>query len=194
MNMPNSEASGPGETGPFREVIVLLEPVEYPPMNHSSLLASILVRYPEIGTLKMLPGSRCIRLGFFVNGVYGPGSLDRFFRHFRDSIDTLTYLTGVKPSLLDVCLSHRETVLVIELDRDIDTISLEEISLIATLVRDQFGADLLCGESSADVEDSAWYEDLIQHMLEDIGEETFLHELIGFREGNRVLVYDKSVG
>ncbi len=172
------------------------EPVEYPPTNHtnhSNLLASILVRYPEIGTLKMLPESRCMRLGFFINGVCGPESMDRFFRHFKDNIDALTYLTGVQPRLLDLRLSHEETVSVIELHRDIDTISLEEISLTVALMREQFGPDLLCGEDGADAEDSAWYEDFIQHMLADIAEEAFLHELIGFREGNRVLVYDKSL-
>jgi hypothetical protein len=135
-----------------------------------------------------------MRLGFFVRGLYESGDLDDFFRFLEDSIDTLVFLTGRNSTLLDVCLTHREALSIIELDRDVDSISLGEISLIVSLMQDHFGADLLCGEGTADVEDTAWYEDFIQHMLEDINQETSLHELIGFREGNRVMVFDKSLG
>ena len=43
-----------------------------------------------------------------------------------------------------------------------------------------------------DIEDVAWYDDFIQHVLEDINGETPLDELIGFREGGRILVFNKS--
>lgn len=170
----------------------MLQHEERPSTNHSNLLASILVRYPEIGTLQVLPHSRCMRFGFFAKGFQDSKPFESFCRHLTDSIEALTFLGGKQPTILDIRVSHDEDFSLIELDRDMSSISLQEISLVVALLQGYFGGSLICSDDVDDIGDVAWYDDFIAHVLEDINSETPLQELIGFREGGRILVFNKS--
>jgi len=163
----------------------------YPGTSHGNLLASILARYPQIGTLQVLPESRCMRLGFFVKSSNEAVELQNFYQHIVDSISSLVFLAGRRLKHFNIQLTRCEDLSIIELDRDLATISLSEISLVVSLMEEHFGAELLRSEEADEIEDPAWYDELIQHMLEDIGSETHLQRLIGFREGNRIMVFDK---
>lgn len=162
-------------------------------MDHTSLLASILVRYPEIGSVKVLPDSRSMRLCFFLKDSPELEHMDKFSLLIEDSIQVLVTVNRKTPVTFNLSVSNQDNIYVIELVRDIHTITLEEISLIASLMRQYFPNALLYDGEDINAEEGAWYDEFIQHMLEDIGQATFLPELIGFREDNRVLVFDKSV-
>ena len=93
---------------------------------------------------------------------------------------------------MELSVSEYENFSLIELDRDMATISPQEISLIVYLFQEHFESRLVTSDEDGDIEDVAWYDDFIQHVLEDINGETPLDELIGFREGGRILVFNKS--
>jgi hypothetical protein len=173
------------------EVSVLLQHEEYLSPNHGSLLASILIRYPQIGTLQVLSHSRCMRFGFFIKGLSDSEPFLEFSRQLSDSIEALIFLTGRQLRVLDMQVSRYEDFSVLELDRDMSSISLQEISLIISLLQEYFGEKLF-GSDEATEEDLTWHDDFIQHMLEDINNDTPLQELIGFREDGRILVFNKS--
>lgn len=170
----------------------MLQYDEYSATNHGNLLATILVRHSQIGTLQVLPHSRCLRFGFFVKGSWDPNTFQEFSRYLSESIKTLVFLAGKELTVMDLHVSEYGEFSVIELDRDMATISPQEISLIVLLLQEQFGPDLVASDEGGDIEDVAWYDDFIQHVLEDINGETPLDELIGFREGGRILVFNKS--
>ncbi|NMB12030.1 MAG: hypothetical protein GX977_07070 [Firmicutes bacterium] len=175
----------------MHEVSALLQHEEYLSTNHGNLLASILVRYPQIGTLQVLPHSRCMRFGFFVKGPSDSEPFLEFSKCLSDSIEALVFLAGKQLAVLDMQVSRYEDFSLLELARDMSSLSLQEISLIVSLLEEHFGEGLVCSAEDTE-EDLTWYDDFIQHVLEDINNDTPLQELIGFREGGRILVFNKS--
>ncbi len=189
------------DTGPFGigcflvclfEVNVLLQHDECSSTNHGNLLATILVRHSQIGTLQVLPHSRCLRFSFFVKGSWDPGAFQEFSGYLSESIEALVFLAGKELSVMELRVLEYGDFSVIELDRDMASISPQEISLVVLLLQEQFGSELVASDNDGDIEDVAWYDDFIQHVLEDINGGTPLDELIGFREGSRILVFNKS--
>lgn len=170
----------------------MLQHDEYSSTNHGNLLATILVRHSQIGTLQVLPNSRCLRFGFFVKGSWDPSTFQEFSGYLSESIEALVFLAGKELTVMDLRVLEYGDFSVIELDRDMASISPQEISLVVLLLQERFGSDLIASDNDGDVEDIAWYDDFIQHILEDINGGTPLDELIGFREGGRILVFNKS--
>ncbi|NMB45555.1 MAG: hypothetical protein GX998_04000 [Firmicutes bacterium] len=170
----------------------MLQHEEHPLSNHGNLLASILVRYSQIGTLQILSHSRCMRFGFFAKGLCNSKPFMDFCKHLSDSIEALLFLTNKQLMVLDIRVSRHADFSLIELDRDMDSISLQEISLVVSLLQGYLGANLVCSDEHEQIEDVSWYDDFIQQVLECIDSDTPLQELIGFRENGRVLVFNKS--
>ena len=69
------------EKGSLDEVIVVLQRDTYAAKGHGNLLALLLARYPQLGTLQILPQSRTMRFGFFVKGPWDVARFTKFGEH-----------------------------------------------------------------------------------------------------------------
>lgn len=161
--------------------------------NSVGLLISILVRYPEVGTVKYQPDDRSLRFTFMISGLVSDEVFQSFSQRLKESLLTFAFVGGRR---MRVCLLEKTDYngfTLSEIHRDVESLSREEISLIASLLADQFG-ERVVKEAQEPLleEDQLYQEELIEHMLDDLRQGQVMKDLIGFRENGRVFVFDKA--
>jgi hypothetical protein len=161
--------------------------------NSVGLLISILVRYPEVGTVKYQPEERTLRFTFMVSDLVEEKTFRGFADRLKESLLTFAFVSGRR---MRVCLlenTEYNGFTLIELHRDVESLSREEISLVASLLGESF-VDRVVKEAQEPLleEDQVYQEELIEHMLDDLRQGQLTKDLIGFRENGRVFVFDKA--
>lgn len=161
--------------------------------NSIGLLISILVRYPEVGTIKYEPDQKVLKFTFILNKRLGSERFRIFTRKLEESLGALAVVTQRELALVAVERFDYKQFTLIEVKRDVESLSQEEISLLSSLAHDYFGNSLVMeGNEPIQEEDLLLQEELIDHMLEDIKENLVEKDLIGFREEGRVFVFNKN--
>jgi len=162
-----------------------------PPAGDAHLLASILARYPEIGSLEFCPQSNHFTFTFLITAT--GLNMPAFRERFTDSLHAYSFLTGHAVDLLIVDWVEEAGVTLLKVVRDLATLRHEEIGLLVGLVQQEFSDLIACETDGAGHEcDGAIQEELIQHMLEDLRDTPRTLELIGFRRDGRVVVYHRQ--
>lgn len=165
----------------------------YESSNSVGLLISVLLSYPEIATMRFCPDSRCLRFAFMLSKSVTSRQFSSFKAWFEESLRVLSDLTKNQLTVLEVTRTEAEDFCMLEVKRDIESLTREEISLISSLVDDRFGQDLISESGEAlSKEDQRVQEELIDQMLEDFRESAHERVLVGFREDGRVLVFNKD--
>ena len=158
-----------------------------------NLLISILVRYPEIGTINFDPTNNSLKLTFMISDI--PTSTE--FLHAKkvilSSIAAYHMLENVTGAISDIQMSNAyDKVVMLTIFRDVHTLSKGEIALVITLLREKFKERLVTDYNDAvPEEDLLVQEELIDNMLANMKEQHVGHGLIGIREDGRVLVFNK---
>ena len=157
-----------------------------------NLLISLLIRYPEIATIKFDPQNSCLILKFMLSSL--PSELE--FSTIKDllinSIIAYNRLESFPLKTSEVELHTHIQVAMITIIRDVYTLSKNEITLIITLLEDNFKKFLVIDSSdSQQEEDLLIQEEVIENMLDNIKSHQHLHGLLGIRESGRVLVFNK---
>lgn len=163
--------------------------------NSVGLLISILVRYPEVGSIKFNPKSKVLRLNFILNQYLSDLDFENFQNHLTNSLEVYNILEGKKTLITELKKIDYEKITLLEIDRDVETLNQEEISLIIDLMREKFDS-LLVADSNYEAvldEELEMQEELIEHMLEDTKTSFQEKNLIGFREEGKVLVFNKDL-
>ncbi len=155
------------------------------------LLIAILVRFPCIGTIHCEPETGTLRLVFLLQEAQ-PG-FEEFSRGFQAHLSLFHSLTGKRPKVS--ALHHKETgqLTVVEVVRDLASISLAELRLIVQLVHDFYGESVI--QEGPDVkEDDAVEQDMIIEALLREYLEFGRERLTGFRDNGKVLVFSTALG
>ena len=158
----------------------------------ANLLISILVRYPEVGTINYEAESGALRFTFMLATI--PAADE--FTHIKDkllaSIAAYHLLEGIKGARVDVCLIPCDRVAMLAIRRDVATLTKGEMALIIVFLRDALKDRLVADENDAILEeDLLVQEEVISDMLESMKRENAAGGLIGIREDGRVLVFNK---
>ncbi|MEG6586426.1 hypothetical protein [Dendrosporobacter sp. 1207_IL3150] len=157
-----------------------------------NLLISILVRYPEIGTISFDPNNESLKLTFMLSGIPTQPEFLTTKKLILSSIAAYHQLEGLNIHITDVQLSTYENVAILNIFRDVATLSKSEIAMIIALLRDKFKDRLVADLNDSMLEeDLLIQEELIDNMLENIKKHHAAHCLIGIREDGRVLVFNK---
>lgn len=89
-------------------------------------------------------------------------------------------------------VSSDDGIGILQITRDVATLSQTELALIVELVLDRFGPDLIVDDGDSLVEEDMLAQDeLIREMLADLQDGRLERNLIAFRDGGRVLVFNK---
>ncbi len=157
-----------------------------------NLLISILVRYPEVGTISYNSTNQSIKLTFMLAGLPDDKQIDCIVKHITQSLSVYHLLKNVKQSLLTISMNRHEPMSILTIIRDVHSLTRGEIALIISLLRDKV-VDLLVTDASEFLveEDLLIQEELIESMLENMKQKYDHHSLIGIREDGRVLVFNK---
>lgn len=158
----------------------------------ANLLISILVRYPEIGKVNYDAEAGTINLTFMFSGNPAATELAVIKDRLLASIEAYHALEGIRGGSADVLCSTCDSVAMLTLRRDVDTLSRGEIALVIALLRESLKDRLVADENDSILEEDLLVQDeVIGTMLESMKKDHSGNALIGIREDGRVLVFNK---
>ncbi|MGE0489648.1 MAG: hypothetical protein AB7S38_10590 [Vulcanimicrobiota bacterium] len=170
-----------------------------------TFLTSLLVRFPELGSACLAEGGAVLLLDFYLQEQL----LEHQFEVFREQL-ILSWEVFFDLQRMDArhySVSRSEArrgefvsgdpeddveVDSIQIQRDIETLSLEELTMVVTLVREAFERALALNEEMPD-DEAGFQEEVLHRSLERLrahppGESS----LTGFRDDMRVLIYSSE--
>lgn len=161
--------------------------------NSMSLIAFLLVRYPEIGSVRFDPEQKTLQFSFMLIKALSGDEFDTFKEKLLASLSSIAQLQDRGLGRTEVSYTEYEGLTFLEIIRDIESLNQEEIALIIGVVQQFFeGYLLLDQEETVQEEDIILQEEMIEHMLEDLKDSRQEKRLIGFREEGRVLVFNRA--
>lgn len=161
--------------------------------NSMSLIAFLLVRYPEIGTVRFDPEQKTLQFSFILNKVLPESDFGLFKENLLLSLNAISELQERTVGLIQISFSVCDGLSFLEIQRDVDSLNQEEIALIIGVTRRYFEGDLLLDQQeNLQEEDIVLQEEMIEHMLEDLKDSRQEKRLIGFREEGRVLIFNRA--
>ncbi|NLW07263.1 MAG: hypothetical protein GX039_04695 [Clostridia bacterium] len=156
------------------------------------LLISILVRFPEVGTINYEPRDQVLRFTFMLNQPLKEDELEQFNSKFRKSLEIYNFLEGRQPRVINLKYTPYDQLMSLEIQRDVNSLSRDEIGLIIALVRETFETRLVFENNDQIMEEELLIqEELIDRMLESVRGTVPQRQLIAFREEGRVMVFNK---
>lgn len=163
-----------------------------------AFLTSLLVRFPELGSATLGPHRGGIRLEFYLDSEIDSQRFDEFIAKFKMSWDLFFELLRVTPHdrritrVVEYPSEENEQdaeVEIIRVTRDLETLTLEELSMMVSLIKDRFIATLIEGEPIAPAE-ARYQEQVLLRSLDRVRSDPYAFgNLTGFRDDMRVLVY-----
>ncbi len=154
-----------------------------------NLLVSLLVRYPEIASLTFEPRRNSITMKFLFVQLADEEILRVNF--LEESLAAFYELVKVRPMLCNIQLEVEGKLTVLNVERDVATISKSEIVLLVTILREQIQGLLVSDIVEQQIEEAGFHEELIENMLNSIKSNYGGQGLVGIREEGRVLVFNK---
>lgn len=172
-------------------------------------LTSLLSCHPQVGSASLTEGGRVLVLEFFLDSPLRSSRLREFSREFKEALEVFCMLKGLHPGKVRVqragsprSASQEGSAEGLEepwpdrtdsfqLSRDLDTVTVEELSMLVALVEEEFPRDLLIGDEleEPDEETREDQETQLFHSLERLRHASRRMDLVGFRDDLRVLVY-----
>ncbi|MGI6081398.1 MAG: hypothetical protein ACOYEP_00810 [Limnochordia bacterium] len=159
----------------------------------ATLLISILLRYPEISSVRFLPQDGCIGFTFLLRQPENGVCLASFEHSVLSHLDAFSALGKVEKGFVSVECKTYGTLTVVEVIREVKAFSRQELSMLISLIRDHFGDALVVETGDAlHLEEQMLEEGLIDDILEDVRRAGPWRELMGFRDAGRVLIFNKN--
>lgn len=155
------------------------------------LLISILLRYPEVSVIRYEPNENVLGFSFISSDTIDDEYLKKIETTLIDGIEAWNLLENRKPKIMEIYTESTDGLSKIEMLRDMDSLSLEEVSLLVSLL-DQMGVEIIVeGNESYLEEDLLLQEEVIRHLLDNIKKCDYNKNLFAFREEGRVLVFNQ---
>lgn len=165
-----------------------------PDMDAVNLLVSILVCYPEIGTVSYEPKDETLHFSFTLQGMLTAETFQKTAQYLEESILTYHELEGFFGARINFTLEGQGNTAFFHIDRDVETLSRGEINMIANLMREIFEKLLLSEQEEKNdlyEEEEMLREEAIDHMIGSLKASRIHERMIGVREGGRVMVFNK---
>ena len=158
-----------------------------------SLIVSLLIRYPEIATLKLNPEDCSLNFTFIFRHKFSSDEKKAFWEELKMSLEALAVLDQAKPQIIDYSFKRQGDLSFLEIKRDIVSFSPDELSLIIKIIKGRYDREVIKEEDSeTGEEDLLFQEEMIAHMLEELKEGPQDQELTGIREEGRVMIFNHS--
>ena len=155
-----------------------------------SLVCAILVRYPEIASMRSMPGDGTIRFTFAIARRLDRRELAGVTAEIEEHVGALLALAG-EPGEIRVECETALRVTFVHVVRDLETFTKDELALLTAYFSGRFG-DALVRNPITDQhpdEDPAFQEELVEVAIEALRDPAQSKSLVGFRDEKRVLVY-----
>ncbi len=155
-----------------------------------SLVCALLVRYPEIASIRSMPGDGTVRFSYAVASRIDRATQRGIGEEIEAHVDGFLSLVGDRGEIKVECESDRALSFV-HVTRDLETFTKDELAMLTSFLADRFGNALVRNpvpDEQAD-EDPAFQDELAESAIEALRDPAQSKSLVGFREEKRVLVY-----
>ena len=133
----------------------------------ANLLTSILLCYPEIGTINLDPKENLVKFTFYLSNSLTTDAIALFEERMQQSLNAYYFILNKDVEVCSCSFQTQDYFSTLEFQRDVLTLTQKEVALIVALLKEQFGDNLITDEEDdLLVDDSALHEELIGHMLE----------------------------
>ncbi len=169
-------------------------PVESP--DTVSLIIALLVRFPEIASVRSFPATGTVRFSFVTACKLDRAAQTAVVDLIDEHIQSLLQLGEERPNALHVECETDKAVTFVHLTRDLASFTKEELLMLVGLLSQRFGETLVrnpAAEENAD-EDPVAQEELVDYAIDSMRDPQQQKSLVGFREEKRVLVYFLKAG
>lgn len=157
-----------------------------------SLLISILVRFPEIATIKFDALHDLIIFRLMIKRIPNKKILFSLKEQIISCIKTYNLLLEQKEQYIDISFEECEQIVIFTITRDVKSISRGEIAVVIAILHDALKDIIICDTNETlQEEDLIIQEELIDNMLDRVTKEVNKPSLIGIREDGKVLVFNK---
>ncbi|WP_455048149.1 hypothetical protein [Mitsuokella sp.] len=160
-------------------------------------LAALLVCYPEISSVTYDPKKTTLTFDFVVRGSYPEKELNAFTKLLSESIETYHALMDGRQAYAAIRgeeIVTKTRTIMFHVDRDVSSLDRGELTLMARLFMDHFGKALLVDShslKSLEQDFASVQSELLDQMLGQARELHFRMHMVGLREGDRVVVYNR---
>ena len=158
------------------------------------LLASVLVCFPEIAAVSYDPCEGMLTMAFFARAQLSPAEAEEFTAFLGESIESFHAIEGSVVTAMDFSYERHDGLMMLHLARRMDEVTEREIGLTVQLLTDRFGEALLVDAHGADVPDAEFRQmqhDALDRMLTAVREMPLRDRLVGIRERDQVVVYNR---
>ena len=158
------------------------------------LLASVLVCFPEIEAVSYEPEKAFLTMDFVVRTRIPPAEIEAFAAFLAESIETYHALEDSVASDMDFSYEQHDELTMLHLARRMDELSERELSLIVQLLKERFAETLLVdphGVEAPDTEFRMLQHETLERMLVAVREIPLRERLVGIRERDQVIVYNR---
>jgi hypothetical protein len=156
-----------------------------------SLVCALLVRFPELASIRSGPTERTLRLTFAVRQRVDKSMQATLAEALEDHVRGFLALGKEEPAVLRIESEGDRTLTFIHVTRDLETFSKEELELQVGFFGDRCGDALVRNpppDDHLDV-DPAAEDEAALYAVEALRDPARSKSLVGFREEKRVLVY-----
>lgn len=160
--------------------------------NSIGLLISILVRYPEVATIKFEPKLQTLSFTFLLRELPDAVARAELEAVLHDSLAAYRTLEQLDDAPLSLTLAADADTGLLEISHDAGSLTQGELSLIVGIINERFADELIVDDAESPLDDDFFAQDeLIRAMLADLQDGQPERNLIAFRDGGRVLVFNK---
>ncbi len=155
-----------------------------------NLVCALLVRYPEIASIRSMPGEGTVRFTFAIGRRMDRSTQRAIAEEIEAHVNGFLALTHDGGDLAVECESERAHSFV-HVTRDLVTITKDELGMLTALFAQRFGEALVRNpvpDEHPD-EDPAAQDELVECAIEALADPAQSKSLVGFREEKHVLVY-----
>lgn len=157
-----------------------------------SPLIAMLVRYPEIGTVKYDPRQQVLHFTLLVTGELPPDEFGRLRQLLTDTLEVYNLMDQRRLAVLELRQESYGELTSLAITRDVVTLTPAEIWTIIEFFRDRFEGRLVAEPTDMVGEDELIAQDeMIQQIIAELEGGRSGRDLIAIREDGRVMVFQK---
>lgn len=152
----------------------------------TGLLVSILLRYPEVGTISCCQEQQALVLKFL---VVKECNFEALQNKLSQALEMFHKIEGRNMKLCNIEKLEQELDLLV-ITRDLRSMTQNEMNLIIEIIKNELGEQLITDECSLAEDEIILQEEVISHMLAAIRSNGTEKNITAIREDGRVLVFN----
>ncbi len=161
-----------------------------------NLIVALLVRFPELSSLRSRPALGAITLSYAIAGALTLEEQSATTASLVDHIRAFLDFGDEALQKLSVRCEVDETLSFVHVTRDVTSFSREELSLQVAILTERFRERLVKNETPDESidDDPAARDELVEYAIDSMRDPAQQKSVVGFREEKRVLVYFLKAG